>query len=177
MKKTKVFWFTGLSGSGKTTIANRAMGRLISQNKVVKVLDGDAIRENLHKHLGFTPEDIRENNRLIVELCKKYLYECDYIFVPVISPFRSCREFARKEIGSGFHLIYVKAPLETVVKRDVKGLYKKALQGQISHFIGIDPNVPYEIPDDMDLSLNTDSDSLECCVETLMDFVKTISTQ
>src|SRR3989338_2805235 len=121
----KVLWFTGLSGSGKTTIALALQKELEKRNKKFKVFDGDVVRQKLHKHLGFTPEDIKENNRLIAELCLKQINKYDFILVPIISPFRESRENARKILGNSFIEVYVKALLETVIERDVKVYYKK----------------------------------------------------
>src|SRR3989338_3893085 len=108
----KVLWFTGLSGSGKTTIALALQKELEKRNKKVRIFDGDIVRQELHKHLGFTPADIKENNRLISELCLKHINDFDFILVPIISPFTESRKKARTLLGKSFIEIYVKAPLE-----------------------------------------------------------------
>jgi len=173
MRRALTFWLTGLSGSGKTTIVNEAQRLLLKANKKVKVYDGDAVRERINRSLTFSPEHIRENNKIIAELCLKDTKsnQYDYILVPVISPFQESRELAKGIIGSSFFLIYCKSSLEEVVKRDPKGLYKKALAGQISNFIGIDKNVPYQPPQDADLVLDTENQDLKTCVTELMDFI------
>jgi len=171
MNRTATLWFTGLSGSGKTTIAVRAAQVLAAKNKKIEILDGDIVRKEIHSHLGFTPEDIKENNRLIAEMCVKRrgLYDC--IFVPIISPFAESRSLARKIIKDPFYLIYCKASLEMVIERDVKGLYKKALSGELDNFIGIDRRVPYEPPEDADLTLDTEKEDIETLVSKLVEFI------
>lgn len=167
----KVLWFTGLSGSGKTTIALELKKKLEAKGKKVKIFDGDIVRTELHKHLGFTPEDIKENNRLISELCLKHLNEFDFILVPIISPFRESRKKARILLGDSFVEVYVKAPLDVVIKRDVKGHYKKALMGEIKNFIGIDKNVPYEEPSKADIILDTEKKDVGSCVQQIIGYL------
>lgn len=150
-----VLWFTGLSGSGKTTIAQHLSKELQDLKKTVAIFDGDIVRSQFHKHLGFTPEDIKENNRLIAQLCLKNISSFDYIIVPIISPFSSSRELARKAIGSSFIEVYIQTSLEECIRRDVKGLYAKALRGKIPNFIGIDPNIPYQPPLSPEITINT----------------------
>lgn len=166
-----IFWFSGLSGSGKTTIVNLVVERLSDQKKKIRVLDGDVVRKERNHHLGFTPADIRENNRIISDICSKERPLYDHIFVPIISPFEDSRAYARKNLSPNFYLVYVKAPLETVIKRDVKGLYWKALQGKIDNFIGIHPDVPFETPKDPDLVIATDMESVTDSVNKLLNFV------
>lgn len=171
MRKAMVLWFTGLSGSGKTTIANRASERLRRLNKKVKIYDGDVVREGINRHLTFSPEHIDENNRLIAAFCLENSPLYDYIFVPVISPFSASRESARKMIGDSFSLVYIKASLEEVIKRDPKGLYKKALAGEIKNFVGLAADVPYQTPDDADLTLDTEKNDIGTLVDELMGFI------
>src|SRR3989344_3606299 len=134
---TKVLWFTGLSGSGKSTITKILIRKLNEKGYSFKVFDGDDIRKRLHNHLGFTAEDIKENNGLIMELCKKNFGKIDFIIVPIISPFIESRKIARKIFGNSFIEIYVNCPYEECKKRDIKGLYKKAEAGEIEDFIGL----------------------------------------
>lgn len=171
MVSAKVLWFTGLSGSGKTTIAKRIEEYLLSKNKKVLTLDGDAVRAKFHGHLGFSPEDIRENNRLISEICAKERGNHDFILVPVISPFRESREKARLLLQPDFIEIHVNCPLETCAKRDVKGLYKKAIAGEIENFIGISENVPYESPENPDIRIDTDEEEIEKSAERIISFL------
>ena len=167
-KKAHVIWFTGLSGAGKTTLSQKVSDVLSSKKYAVKILDGDIVRRELHRHLGFTPEDIQENIRLLSELCLKFAGDCDFILVAAISPFRQARLKAREKIGSGFMEVYVKASLEEVIRRDTKGLYKKALNGEIKNFIGIDPIVPYEAPLDPEVIIDTEHESISDSVHVII---------
>lgn len=171
MKKVLVFWFTGLSGSGKTTIANETAQLFLKRNKKVKLFDGDVIREKVNKHLSFSPGDIRENNKIMAELCVKDNADCDYIFVTAISPFEDSRGMARRIVGDCLYFVYVKASLNEVVKRDPKGLYRKALSGEIKYFIGIDKNVPYHVPKHPDLVLDTEKEDIKACIDRLTQFI------
>lgn len=170
-KSARVIWFTGLSGSGKSTISDTLKDVLLDKGFSVKTLDGDVVRSTLHVHLGFTHEDILENNRLIVSLCKKNLSTFDFILVPVITPFEESREYARKQLKSAYHEVYVKASLEACVRRDVKGLYKKAIKGEIPHFIGVSDDTPYEVPRHPDLVLDTTKLSIGECIDTLLTYL------
>jgi len=133
-KRSKVLWFTGLSGSGKTTIAEGTYQHLIKNGKKVKILDGDKIRGEIHYNLGFTKMDIEKNNKKIAELCIDLISSYDFIIVPIISPFSYLRKKVRAMIGLGFYEIYIQASLTKVINRDVKGLYKKALRNEINNF-------------------------------------------
>lgn len=169
--KTLVLWFTGLSGSGKTTIADLVCQKLAKKDKKVKLLDGDVIRDTIHKDLKFTPEDIKENNRLIALICKENIGLYDYILVPIISPFRENRNFAREQLSPQFAEIYVKASLNTCMKRDVKGLYKKVKEGLIDNFIGISSSVPYEAPDKPDIIIDTENEDVLASVEKVFEYI------
>ena len=166
----KVLWLTGLSGSGKTTIANGLSSELVKLNKKVKILDGDNIRNSIHTELGFTPGDIEINNKKIARMCKEMIKDFEIIIVPIISPFSSLRKVAREIIGPHFFEIYVMASINTVQLRDVKGLYKKVAEGKIENFIGIDPLVPYEVPENPDFILNTEEESKSESVMRLLEF-------
>lgn len=172
MKNTKILWFTGLSGSGKTTIANELKVKLEQTGKTVMLIDGDTIRDTIHRHLKFTREDIEENNRLIVLLCKENIGNHDFIIVSVISPFQKSREFARKTLSGDFLEIYIKADLEECIKRDKKGLYKKALAGKIDNFIGISENVPYEEPLNPDILVDAQQDGAALCVNKILKYLR-----
>ena len=167
----KVLWFTGLSGSGKTTIVDQLKEILKEQGKTVEILDGDDVRERLHTHLGFTPEDIKENNKLILGLVEKDLDNFDHILVPVISPFKESRQNARNTLGENYSEIYVKASIDACIERDVKGLYKKALAGEIPNFIGIAEENPYEEPENPELTLDTENETVEESVKKVLDFI------
>ena len=170
--KTRVLWFTGLSGSGKTTIANSVCEKLKVKGKKVKIIDGDIIRDTLHKDLKFTPEDIKENNKLIALMCQESLGQWDYILVPIISPFRESRDLARKLLAPGFVEIYIKTDLNECIKRDTKGLYKKALAGSIDNFIGVSPQTPYEIPDNPEIVIDTGCEDVLTSVEKVLGYIR-----
>ena len=167
-KKSKVLWFTGLSGSGKTTIALELGKNLKVLGKKIKIIDGDVVRNTLNKHLGFSREDIRENNRLIAILAKEELSQWDYILVPVISPFIEDRLSAKKIIGDDSFLeLYVDCSLEECANRDTKGLYKKALSGEINNLIGVSSAHPYEPPVQPDIHIRTNIMSLAECLKEI----------
>ena len=154
-KRARIFWFTGLSGSGKTTIANRVKGYLEKTNYSVLVLDGDSTRSARRAQLGFSEEDIKLNNRLIADLCQNSLESYDVILVPIISPYAMSRKMARKQLGDSFFEVFFSTDLNTVVKRDVKGLYKKASRGEIKNMIGFSAGAIYEKPDNPDYIVDT----------------------
>jgi len=167
-----IIWFTGLSGSGKSTIAAKLKNELESRGKSVCVLDGDAIRSSQHRHLGFSREDIRENNRLIAELAREKANEYEFVLVPIISPYREDRAMARQIVGPGFIELFINAPLEKCIERDPKGLYKKALAGEIPNFIGIAGSNPYEAPDSPDIHIQSNTAGVEHSVIQILDFLK-----
>jgi len=166
-----VAWFTGLSGSGKTTIAQRAEEILREGGRKVLMLDGDVVRTKLHRHLGFSPEDIRENNRLIVGLCEAAIAEYDLVLVPIISPFRESRAAARSALGRAFVEVYVQATLVEVIRRDPKGLYREAKQGRRSNLIGVSDELPYEPPITPELVLDTGKHDVETCARQLTEYL------
>lgn len=151
-----VLWFTGLSGSGKSTLANALAERLREEKFVVEVIDGDHFRKSIHPNLGFLPEDIKLNNKIIIDHCLKKLKNDNFILVPVIAPFKKTRTLARRKLGLSYIEIFCQASLKTCMARDIKGLYKKAIQGKIENFIGIGKNVPYEVPENPNLVVDTE---------------------
>jgi len=171
MKKGLVFWFTGLSGSGKTTVAMATKHLLKESGYSVLILDGDDVRSRLHIELGFTPEDIRINNFLIVQLCETQREKFDVLLVPVISPYVSSRAEAREKLTEGFYEIYFSADLNTVMERDVKGLYKKAKNNEIANLIGYSPSNIYEPPQNPDYILDSSSEAVEKSVTKLYNFI------
>ena len=166
----KVIWFTGLSGSGKTTIALELKKKLEDSGKKVEILDGDIVRDTLHKNLGFSREDIKENNRLIAELAKERAPSNDFVLVPIISPYKEDRVMVRSIVGENFKELFINASLDECIKRDVKGLYKKALAGEIDNMVGIDPTKPYQIPEEPHLEMNTMFHSSDENIEQLISF-------
>ena len=165
--KGRVVWLTGLSGSGKSTIANALEVELNRQGRSTYILDGDNIRQGLNKDLGFKTADRVENIRRIAEVSKLMLDAGLIVITSFISPFRSERDAAKSLFNSNEFLeIFVDVPLEIAEKRDPKGLYKKARQGRLPQFTGIDS--PYEPPLDPDLLLKTNESSLKECVESLL---------
>ena len=167
-----VIWLTGLSASGKTTIALQLATKLREHDFKVELLDGDAIRNELSADLGFSRRDRREQIRRVVYLCKLLSKNGITCLVSVISPYRDLRNLAREEIRkvSPFIEVFVKCSLESCIKRDPKGLYKKALSGEISNFTGLQD--PYEEPLSPDVIVNTDSETVEECVDKIISAVK-----
>jgi len=159
-QKGVVLWFTGLSGSGKSTIANEVAYKLHSMGKLSYILDGDNIRHGLNKNLGFSPEDRKENIRRISEVANLFSDAGLITMTAFISPYRTDRDFCRELVGEGrFIEIYVKAALNTCEHRDPKGLYKKARDGEIKDFTGI--NAPYEAPNNPEIVIDTDEHDVE----------------
>lgn len=163
-------WFTGLSGSGKSTLANEVEKRLFAMGRHTMLLDGDNIRHGLNKDLGFKEADRIENIRRIAEVSKLMNDAGLIIITSFISPYIYDRQNARKIIGDGFIEIFVNTPLEVCENRDVKGLYKKARNGEIKDFTGI--SSPYEVPIAPEIEVDGSNSSLEETVEALMDSLK-----
>jgi len=165
--KGKVFWLTGLSGSGKSTVANAFEKALQAQGAHSYILDGDNIRTGLNKDLGFTEADRVENIRRTAEVAKLMKDAGLVVITAFISPFRSERDMARSLFDDDeFVEVFMDVSLETAEGRDPKGLYRKARQGELPHFTGIDS--PYEAPETAELILHTDALSVEQCVDKLM---------
>jgi adenylylsulfate kinase len=163
-------WLTGLSGSGKSTIAVAAERELTNRGRLAFVLDGDNIRHGLNAKLGFSPEDRAENIRRIGEVSKLFTEAGMIVFASFISPYRSDRDAVRALMGPGdFVEIYLDASLETCEQRDVKGLYKKARAGEIPEFTGI--SAPYEAPESPELVLDTNRQSIEESVGKLVEYL------
>ena len=165
-----IIWLTGLSGSGKSTIAKAVEKKLFLDRYNIFTLDGDNLRLGLNKGLTFTPEDRTENIRRTAEVAKLFSQAGFIVLVSLISPYRSERRKARDVRPEIFKLIYIKASVEECSKRDVKGLYAKAKAGEIKGFTGI--SSPYEVPEKADLTINTVSDTVEESVEKLYNFIK-----
>ena len=162
-------WFTGFSGAGKSTIADALTKKLKSAGYQLEVLDGDEIRENLTKDLGFSKEDRDTNIRRIGFVAKLLARNGVIVLVPVISPYRAIREEMRANIDN-FVEVFVNAPISVCEERDVKGLYKKVRAGQIKQFTGIDD--PYEPPVNPEVECRTDLEELSESVDKIFNTLK-----
>jgi bifunctional enzyme CysN/CysC len=160
-------WFTGLSGSGKSTIANLLEKRLHANGKHTYILDGDNVRHGLNRDLGFTEADRVENIRRVAEVAKLLVDAGLIVIVAFISPYRAERQFARHLFGRGeFIEIFVDTPLEECERRDAKGLYAKARRGELKNFTGIDSD--YEPPQAAEIRLQTMDMRPEACVDQII---------
>ena len=169
--KGMILWFTGLSGSGKSTLANALEEKLYSLNMKTYVLDGDNVRKGLCNDLGFSEKDRVENIRRIGEVSNLMMDAGLIVMSAFISPFRSDRRIVRKLVKKDHFIeIFVDAPLDVCESRDVKGLYKKARTGEIKDFTGV--SSPYERPEKAELTINTDDNSIENCIEMILDYLK-----
>lgn len=165
-QKAKTLWFTGLSGSGKSTLANALEIRLAAQGRHTMLLDGDNIRMRLNRDLGFSDEDRTENIRRIAEVAKLMNDAGLIVLTSFISPFRRDRDMARSIIGEDFVEIYISTSLEECERRDVKGLYRKARNGEIPVFTGI--SSPYEVPEEPEIVIDTAQLSVEQAVDLII---------
>ena len=166
-----VLWFTGLSGSGKSTLAHALEEKLFQKGSRTFVLDGDNVRHRLNSDLDFSESGRAENIRRISEVSKLMLESGLIVMTAFISPINKDRRDARKLISDDdFIEIYCKASLETCETRDVKGLYKRARAGEIKNYTGIDS--PYEAPESPELTIDTDNQSLEESVSTILGFLE-----
>ncbi|MDX2070444.1 MAG: adenylyl-sulfate kinase [Haliscomenobacter sp.] len=174
-QRSKVLWLTGLSGSGKSTVAKYLERALFAEGYLPQVLDGDNIRFGINSNLSFSPEDRLENIRRIAEISKLYLHSGIICINSFISPTREMRDLARSIVGSeDFIEIYINAPIEVCEARDVKGLYQKARAGLIKGFTGIDD--PYEAPENPELEIRTDQMSIEESVRRIVEYLRPLVT-
>ncbi len=169
-QRAVVLWLTGLSGSGKSTIAKGLEKRLHQDGFFTQVLDGDNIRSGISNNLSFSPEDRQENIRRISEVAKLFLDAGTVTICSFVSPTEAIRQVAADIIGEQFHEVYINAPLSVCEDRDVKGLYQKARAGEIKQFTGID--APFEAPPSPAYEIRTHETTIEEGVEGLYQFVK-----
>jgi adenylylsulfate kinase len=168
MSEGLTVWLTGLSGAGKTTIASRLAGELRGQGRRVEVLDGDVIRENLSKGLGFSKADRDTNIRRIGFVAELLTRNGVVVVVAAISPYRAVRDEVRRGVGR-FLEVYVRCPLDELVRRDVKGLYRRALAGEIPQFTGVSD--PYEEPAAPEVLVDTAVETVDESVRKVLDAV------
>lgn len=168
--KSGLLWFTGLSASGKSTIAHSVEKKLFERGFRTYVLDGDNVRHGINSNLGFSREDRKENLRRIAEVSKLFVDAGILVLAAFISPYKEDREYIRKSFdGINFLEIYVKCSIEECEKRDPKGQYKKARAGIIKNYTGV--SAPYEEPENPDLILDTEKKPLEECVDAVIDLL------
>ena len=169
-QRSAILWFTGLSGSGKSTIADAVEERLHNSSVRTYILDGDNVRHGLNGDLGFSDEDRQENIRRIGETSKLFIDAGVMVLTSFISPFVEDRNFVRKIVNSHeFIEIHVQCPLEVCEERDVKGLYKKARKGEITQFTGIDS--PYEEPERAEIIIDTSALSIEESANKILEYL------
>jgi len=165
-----ILWFTGLSASGKSSVANAFAHRLFERGNQAFVLDGDNVRHGLNKDLGFDEAGRKENIRRIGEVSKLFVESGQIVLTAFISPYREDRQVVRALVEEGeFIEVYVRCSVETCEKRDPKGLYKKARNAEIPNFTGI--SAPYEEPANPEIILDTERYSIEECVDQLTDIL------
>lgn len=169
-QKPCILWFTGLSGSGKSTIANAVELELFKRGRKTYLLDGDNVRHGLNKDLGFSEQDRIENIRRIGEVAKLFVDSGLIVLTAFISPFKSDRQIARSLVKyDEFIEVFIDTPLEVCEQRDPKGLYKKARDGAIKNFTGI--SSPYEEPEDPQIHIKTNNKSIQKCTEEIIKFL------
>lgn len=165
-------WLTGLSACGKSTIAMALEQVLIQRGRLSYVLDGDNIRHGLNKNLGFSPEDRTENIRRIGQVAKLFADAGLIVISSFISPYKEDRDMVRELLPEGqFIEVFVDAPVEVCAERDPKGLYKKAMAGEIKGFTGVSPDAPYEAPVNPELHIQTAEKSVEESVEEILTYL------
>ena len=162
-------WFTGLPSSGKSTLAERLFAELEARRMKVELLDGDVVRTNLSKGLGYSREDRDTNILRIGWVAERLTYHGVAVVVSAISPYRETRDRVREQVGA-FVEVFVSCPLEECIRRDVKGLYQKAMRGEIAEFTGVSD--PYEPPLNPEVTVETDQASPEECIELILNSLR-----
>ena len=163
-------WFTGLSGAGKTTISTRIEDELRSRRKRLEILDGDVVRENLSKGLGFSKEDRDTNIRRIAFVADLLSRNGVPVITAAISPYKEIRDEAREMMGERFIEVYIEASVDACAERDVKGLYAKAFSGEIKEFTGVSD--PYEAPENPEIVCHTEEETVEESAQKLLDYLE-----
>ena len=169
MQKGVTVWFTGLSGAGKTTISKIVEKKLHALNLQTELLDGDQVREQLTSDLGYSFEDRMQNIQRVAYVANLLTKHHVIVLAAFISPYKVMREYCRQNIGS-YVEVYVKCPIEECIRRDVKGLYKKALDGQMKNFTGISDT--FEEPAHPEITVETNKSSPEQCAEQIITYLK-----
>jgi len=170
-QKPCILWFTGLSGSGKSTIANAVETLLFKKGQLTYLLDGDNVRHGLNKDLGFDDTARVENIRRIGEVSKLFIDAGMIVLTAFISPFQEDRDQVRNLVSEcEFIEVFIDTPLEICETRDPKGLYKKARAGKIPHFTGIDS--PYESPEEPEIHIQTEKMNIEVCAQSIVDYLE-----
>lgn len=164
-----ILWFTGLSGAGKSTLANRLVSIFKEARCNVELLDGDEVRTNLSKGLGFSKEDRDTNIRRIGYVCELLARNGVIAISAAISPYREIRDELRHQ-STNFIEVFADCTLDTCIERDVKGLYEKALKGEIKNFTGVSD--PYEAPENPEITVRTHQDSIDACVEQILNYLQ-----
>jgi adenylylsulfate kinase len=169
-QRARVIWMTGLSGAGKTTIARGLEKKLLKKGYLSQVIDGDELRAGLNKKLGFSNEDRKENLRRIAEISRLFI-NCGVITInSFISPTNEVRNMAKSIVGENYYIeVYISAPLEVCEQRDNKGLYRRARQGLIKNFTGIDS--PFEPPRNADIEIKTDMLTINESIDKLFNYI------
>ena len=162
--KAIAIWLTGIPASGKSTISILLKDYLQKKNIPVIILDGDEIRKTVSKDLGFSPQDRKEHNRRVIEIAKLLVKNNFTAIIPLISPYKETRKLARNEIPN-FVEVYVKASLDACIKRDPKGLYQKAKNGEITNLTGLQS--PYEEPENPEVIVDTEKNSPQQCLDMI----------
>ena len=172
MKQGSVFWCTGMSGVGKSTLASYAKNELEEKGKSVLILDGDVVRDNYRVKLGFDRQDVKKNNFNVAKICSHERKQYDLLIVPIISPIETVRRKLREILSPNYHLIYITAKITSLRERDTKKLYEKADQGKITDLIGYSVSNPYDIPTDYDLKIDTSNPSdIEKCKNEFVEYL------
>jgi adenylylsulfate kinase len=164
-----IIWLTGLSGSGKTTLSRLLSNKLESQGYSIEGYDGDRIREELKIESDFSKEGILKNNFEVIDRINQVKDRVDFIVISLITPFKVVRDYARKIFGKNYFEIYVKCDKDTLIRRDTKGLYERAINGELDNLIGFSDKIPYEEPTNPELIIETNLVSPEAAVQKVLN--------